>query len=74
LRTITIRVDEELKRKMSSIDINWSEYIREIIRQRIELKERKNSAKKLLEGLKAGKHAVPRGFINETIGEMREAR
>jgi len=41
LRTITVKVDEELKRKMDSIDINWSEYIREAIRQRIEMEERK---------------------------------
>ena len=41
MRTITVKVDEELKRKMDSIDINWSEYIREAIRQRIEMEERK---------------------------------
>ncbi|WP_237558841.1 hypothetical protein [Candidatus Methanodesulfokora washburnensis] len=74
LRTITVKVDEELRRRMSSIEINWSEYIREAIRQRIELEERKNAAKKLLEELKIGKHAVPRGFINKTIREMRETR
>jgi predicted transcriptional regulator len=74
LRTITVKVDEELKRKMDSIDINWSEYIREAIRQRIEMEERKNAAKKLLEELKVGKHAVPRGFINRAIREMRETR
>jgi len=74
LRTITVKVDEELRRRMSSIEINWSEYIREAIRQRIELEERKNAAKKLLEELKEGKHAVPRGFINKTIREMRETR
>jgi len=74
LRTITVKVDEELRRRMSSIEINWSEYIREAIRQRIELEERKNAAKKLLEELKEGKHAVPRGFINKTIREIRETR
>jgi predicted transcriptional regulator len=74
LRTITVKVDEELKRKMDSIDINWSEYIREAIRQRIEMEERKNAAKKLLEGLKVGKHTVPRGFINRAIRGMRETR
>jgi len=46
LRTITVKVDEGLRRRMSSIEINWSE-------------------------LKAGKHAVPRGFINRTIREIR---
>jgi predicted DNA-binding protein len=67
-------VDEELRRRMSSIEINWSEYIREAIRQRIELKKRRNAAKNLLEELKEGKHAVPREFINKTIREIREKR
>jgi predicted DNA-binding protein len=58
---------------MSSIEINWSEYIREAIRQRIELEERRNAAKNLLEELKEG-NAVPRGFINKTIREIREKR
>jgi predicted transcriptional regulator len=73
LRTITVKVDEELRRRMSSIEINWSEYIREAIRQRIELEERRNAAKNLLEELKEG-NAVPRGFINKTIREIREKR
>jgi len=29
--TVTIKVDEDLKRMMSKIKINWSEYIREAI-------------------------------------------
>lgn len=72
--TITVKVDEHLKKKMSLVKINWSEYIREAIRQRIELEERRKAAEKLLESLKAGKHVVPKGFINKTIREMREAR
>jgi hypothetical protein len=35
---------------------------------------RARAAEKLLEDLKARKHVVPKGFINETIREMREAR
>jgi len=71
--TVTIKVDEELKRKMKMVKINWSEYIREAIRKRIELEERKHAAEKLLESLKKKKHAVPKGFINKAIREMREA-
>lgn len=74
LGTVTVKVDEKLKRTMSGVKINWSEYIREAIRRRVELEERKNAAEKLLEDLKARKHVVPKGFINETIREMREAR
>lgn len=74
LRTVTVKVDEELKRKMSAIKVNWSEYIRETIRRRVELEERRSAAKKLLESLKMKKHVAPKGFINKTIREMRETR
>jgi len=74
LGTVTVKVDEKVKRTMSVVKINWSEYIREAIRRRVELEERRRAAERLLEGLRAGKHVVPKGFINETIREMREAR
>jgi len=74
LYTVTVKVDEDLKRKMGVVKINWSEYIREAIQQRIELEERRTAAERLLEGLKTGKPIVPKGFISETIREMREAR
>jgi len=74
LGTVTVKVDEKLKRTMSVVKINWSEYIREAIRRRVELEERRRAAERLLEGLRAGKHVVPKGFINKTIREMREAR
>ena len=72
--TITIRVDEELRRRMRKVKINWSEYLREAIRKRIEIEERREAAKALLEDLRSGKHAVPRGFVNRAIREAREAR
>jgi len=69
--SITIRVDEELKRKMREIKINWSEYIREAIRKRIELEEKRKAAEKLLRELREGKRKVPSGFINSSIREGR---
>ena len=74
LDTVTVKVDGELRKRMGSVKINSSEYIRQAIRQRIELEERRKAAEKLLEGLKTGKPVVPKGFINKTIREMREAR
>jgi len=44
MTVITVRVDEETKRLMSGIDINWSEVIRHAIRRRIEEERRKNLA------------------------------
>ena len=72
--TVTIKVDEDLKRMMSKIKINWSEYIREAIKRRIELEQRREAARRLLEGLKSGKHVVPKGFINEVLRKGRENR
>ncbi len=74
LHTVTVKVDEDLERKMSLLRINWSEYIREAILRRVELEERRSAAEKLLDSLKAGKHTAPKGFINKTIREIREAR
>jgi len=44
MTVITVRVDEETKRLMSGIDVNWSEVIRSAIRRRIEEERRKNLA------------------------------
>jgi len=74
LGTVTVKVDEDLRRKMSEVRINWSEYIREAIRRRVELEKKRRAAEKLLEGLRLKRHVVPSGFINETIREMRETR
>jgi len=70
--SITIRVDDELRKKMREIKINWSEYIRDAIRRRIELEERRKAAERLLNDLKEGKRKVPSGFVNEAIKEGRE--
>jgi len=48
MSTVTVKVDGELKKKMSRVKINWSEYIREAIRRRIELEERRTAAKNFL--------------------------
>jgi len=74
LGTVTVKVDEDLRRRMSQVKINWSEYIRDAIRRRVEFEEKRRAAEKLLDSLKKRRHVVPSGFINEAIREMREAR
>jgi len=74
LGTVSVKVDEGLKRRMRSVRVNWSEYIREAIRRRVELEARRSAAEKLLEDLKARKHVAPKGFIDETLKELREDR
>jgi len=74
LHTVTVKVDKELKKKMRAVKINWSHYIRESIAHKIELEERKKAAEDLLKMLRAGRPAVPKGFINRTIREARKGR
>ncbi|RLE73604.1 MAG: hypothetical protein DRJ56_08935 [Thermoprotei archaeon] len=46
---ITVRVDEETKRKMEALrHINWSEVVREAIRRVIEREEARNLARAVL--------------------------
>jgi predicted transcriptional regulator len=40
LGAVTVKVDEDLRRRMSQVKINWSEYIRDAIRRRVELEEK----------------------------------
>jgi post-segregation antitoxin (ccd killing protein) len=74
VRTITVKVDERLRKRMALVTINWSRYIREAIEERIEREERRKAARELLEGIRIRKHVVPRGFINQTIRETRRTR
>ncbi len=70
--SITVRVGEDLRKKMKEVRINWSEYIREAIRKRIELEERKRAAEELLKDLREVKRRVPKGFVNSSIREGRD--
>jgi post-segregation antitoxin (ccd killing protein) len=74
VRTITVKVDDRLRKRMAQVTINWSRYIREAIEERIEREERRKAAQELLEGIHIRKHVVPRGFINQTIRETRRTR
>lgn len=74
MRTITVKVDDKLRRRMAQVTINWSRYIRESIAERIEREERKKAAQELLDDIRTRKHVAPRGFINQTIREARKAR
>ena len=71
MSTITVRINRELKERMKEIRINWSEFVREAIRRKVEEEERRRMGEGLLNDLDEGKHKVPSGFINKTIREMR---
>ncbi|HEX9914976.1 MAG TPA: hypothetical protein VGB32_08655 [Candidatus Bathyarchaeia archaeon] len=71
---VTIRVDPELKERMKKVDENWSAYLRDAIRQRLEMEERRNAARRLLNDMKAKKRRVPPGFIVKVLRETRDAK
>ena len=74
VRTITVKVDDRLRKRMSQVAINWSRFLRESIAERIEREERKKAARELLEDIRTRKRVTPRGFINQTIREARKTR
>ena len=53
MRTVTVKVDDQLKKKMGAVPMNWSEYIRESIRRRVELEERRRAAEELLKSFRS---------------------
>ncbi len=70
---ITVRVPDELKLKMKQLNINWSEEIREFIRQRIDEEERRRKLKEALEILRQSKGSVERGFSAKVVREDRDS-
>jgi Arc/MetJ-type ribon-helix-helix transcriptional regulator len=44
---ITVKVPNELKKKMKQIDVNWSEYIRECVQKKIDEQKMKEASAKL---------------------------
>ncbi len=44
---ITVKVPDDLKKKMKQIDVNWSEYVRECIQKKIDEQRMKEASAKL---------------------------
>jgi len=74
MTTITVRVDEETKKLMRQIRINWSEFIRNAIRTKIEEERRKNLAKAILLNEKLRKKSRGEPKAEEIIRMFRDER
>jgi Arc/MetJ-type ribon-helix-helix transcriptional regulator len=74
MAVITVWIDEETKRMMDGIDVNWSEVIRRAIRRRIEEEGMRNLAKAVLinEDLRRASRGEMRA--EEIIREFRDGR
>jgi len=74
MAVITVRIDEETKRLMKQIKINWSEFIRKAIKRKIEEERRRSLAKAILinERLRRKSQGEPKA--EEIIRMFREER
>ncbi|MEM2084119.1 MAG: hypothetical protein QXY18_00525 [Nitrososphaerota archaeon] len=74
MTVITVRINEEIKKMMKKIDINWSEFIREAIKNKIEEEKRKNLAKAVLINEKIRKKSKGEMKAEEIIRKFRDKR
>ena len=69
--TILVKVDKKTKRRMDSIDTNWSGRIRDFIKRELTKKARLNEAERIRRSLF---RAVPGLGSAEALRKMRGAR
>ncbi|MEM2994499.1 MAG: hypothetical protein QXI91_00570 [Candidatus Bathyarchaeia archaeon] len=67
---ITVKVPEELKRKMREVNVNWSEYIRSSIQKKLEEQRVKAASAKLDEVRARSKNVA----TEELVAWIRENR
>lgn len=70
ISVITVKVPRELKERMKTIDMNWSEYIRAAIQKRVE-EEGVRRASKRLDEIRGRAKTVP---TTELLRWIREDR
>ncbi len=74
MTVITVRIDEETKRMMERIRINWSEFIRNAIRSKIAEERRKNLAKAVLINERLRKKSRGEARAEEIVRKFRDER
>ncbi|RLG57490.1 MAG: hypothetical protein DRN88_02485 [Candidatus Hydrothermarchaeota archaeon] len=71
MAVISVKVSDEIKRKMKEIEINWSEEIRNYILKKIKEKEKEKILKEIKEMLKEIK--VEEGTASSIVREDRDS-
>jgi len=71
---ITVRIDEETKKMMKEIKINWSEFIRNAIRTKVMEERRRNLAKAVLINERIRRKSVGEARAEEMIRRFRDER
>jgi chemotaxis regulatin CheY-phosphate phosphatase CheZ len=72
MKIVAVRVPEEIKKKMKEVPVDWSEYIRKAIEDRIDIEERKRILREVKELLKDVPKA-PKGTAAKLIRETRDS-
>jgi Arc/MetJ-type ribon-helix-helix transcriptional regulator len=67
---ITVKIPEEMKKKMKQIHVNWSEYIRECVQKKIDQEKMRAASEKLDEIRKRSKPVSE----EELLSWIREGR
>lgn len=74
MTVITVRIDEETKKAMDNIGINWSEFIRNAIKDRIMEERRRNLAKAVLINERMRRKGAGEAKAEEIIRRFRDER
>jgi len=71
VNAITVKVPNELKKKMKEINLNWSEYVRDCIQKKID-EQRMKAASAKLDEIRARTKPVSTDEVVSWIREDRE--
>ena len=74
MTVFSVRIDEETKKLMERVKINWSEFIRNAIKNRVMEEERRNLAKAVLITERIRKKSVGEAKAEEIIRRFRNER
>jgi len=68
---VSVKVPEEIRRLMREMDVNWSEYLRRVIEDKIRVEMARNALRKL-DKIRGGAGSVPTEEVVRWIREDRE--
>jgi len=74
MTVFSVRIDEETRRLMEKVKINWSEFIRNAIRNRVMEEERKNLAKAVLITERIRRKSAGEARAEEIVRRFRDER
>ena len=74
MTVFSVRIDEETRKLMEKVKINWSEFIRNAIRNKVIEEERRNLAKAVLITERIRKRSIGEAKAEEIIRRFRDER